>query len=71
MDSISREIISQIVKPSGGAAPAAPESSTPMTIAQIVNPAGVYDGAERRAQGMLVAEIIAPAPAREQSALGI
>lgn len=60
MHRTSRDIIAQILSPAGGVAPDDAPASTPMTIEQIVSPTGVYTGVERRQQGALVAEVVAP-----------
>lgn len=72
MDPSSRRLIGGIVSPTGGAAaPYRPDASTPITIEQIVNPAGRYTGEERRPQGQLVAEVIAPPAAGSQTPHGV
>lgn len=61
----SSAIISQIVNPAGGPAPALPKGApTSMTIGQIIAPTGTYSGVERRVQGALVMEVVAPLPAQ-------
>lgn len=65
MDPRSRAIISRIVEPTGGPASALPAgASTSMTLEQIIAPTGRYSGMERRVQGALVMEVIAPPPAQ-------
>ena len=72
MHPTSRAIIGQILSPAGGEAPVvSPEASTRMTIRQIVSPAGVYTGVERRQQGALVAEVVAAPPPSGASARGV
>lgn len=72
MHPTSSAIIGQILRPTGGdPAPYSASTSTSMTIEQIVSPTGVYSGEERRPRGTLVAEVVLPSPAREQTPQGI
>lgn len=72
MDPSSRRLIGEIVSPTGGAAPPyRPDASTPITIEQIVRPTGRYAGEERRPQGQLVAEVVAPPAPGGQTPHGV
>lgn len=72
MHPTSRGIIGQILIPTGGVAPGvAAQASAPMTIRQIVSPSGVYTGTERRHQGALIAEVVAPAQPSGPAAQGV
>lgn len=74
MHPISQTRISQILNPTGQATaptPAAPAAR--ITLEQIVQPhprASTYTGAERRAQGYLIAEVIPNAPAVDGTPAG-
>ena len=61
----SKRIISQILAPTGTEPVAPPAATTPIAFEQILSPRPPYDGPERRAQGVLIAEITGPVPKPE------
>jgi hypothetical protein len=73
VDARSEKIIRRIVEPEGVPAAERPEAAAeePMSLAQIVYPrspeARGYAGPERRAQGYLIAEVVAEPDASEAS----